>query len=110
LQLEAAQQAAASDSDDEEQKDQDSEQCCSQAEVLLVDDQPFNLMPLELIIQGKFHKKCDKAENGQIAVEMYLASMQKTCCEQRYRAVLTDIQMPILDGISASILIFKHQE
>jgi len=40
---------------------------------------------------------------------MYLANMQKTCCEVRYRIVLTDINMPRMDGIEASERIFAEQ-
>ena len=38
--------------------------CCSQSEVLLVDDMIFNLLPLETIFENFFGKKCDKADNG----------------------------------------------
>ena len=41
---------------------------------------------------------------------MYLANMEKTCCEIRYRCVLTDIQMPVMDGITAATLILQHFE
>ena len=31
--------------------------------------------------------------------------MTKTCCEIRYKLILTDIQMPEMDGISEAIAI-----
>ena len=56
-----------------------------------MDDFVFNLMPLEAIIVGQFEKKCDQAENGKIAVDMYIANATKTCCNVRYKIILTDI-------------------
>ena len=97
-----------SDSDSEEEK-RLAGQCCSKAEVLLVDDIEFNLIPLKEMVQGQFKKNCDKAENGQIAVDMYIANAKKICCDVRYRLVLTDIQMPVMDGIKAAKLIRQKQ-
>ena len=66
-------------------------------------------MPLDAIISGQFQKPCDKAENGKIALDMYLANAQKICCDVRYRVVLTDIQMPVMDGIESAKLILENQ-
>ena len=76
---------------------------------MLVDDVLFNLMPLKAIIDHTFSRKCDEAINGVIAVQMYLANMTKTCCNVRYRAIFTDIQMPEMDGITEAIEILKHE-
>ena len=35
-------------------------------------------------------------------LKMYLDNMHKTCCDVRYRIVITDINMPRMDGIEAS--------
>lgn len=42
-------------------------------------------------------------------LEMYLNNMQKTCCDVHYRIILTDINMPRMDGIEASERIFAEQ-
>jgi len=86
------------------------ESCCSKAEVLLVDDVIFNLLPLKAIVCKKFNLKCDEAENGLIAVDKYYRSMTKTCCEVRYKAIFTDIQMPEMDGITEVQTILSHQK
>ena len=39
-------------------------ECCSGATVLLVDDVPFNLLPLLHIVENKFKQKCDQAVHG----------------------------------------------
>lgn len=61
------------------------------------------------MIKGQFKKNSDKAENGQIAVDMYIANAEKICCDVRYKLILTDIQMPVMDGIKASKLIRQKQ-
>ena len=40
---------------------------------------------------------------------MYLANAQKICCDVRYKVVLTDIQMPVMDGIESARLILENQ-
>ena len=41
---------------------------------------------------------------------MYLTNMRKTCCDVRYKSIFTDIQMPVMDGITEVQLILQHQE
>ncbi len=62
-------------------------------EILLADDSSDN----RLLVQAYFKKMpyaIDEAENGAIAVEMFKAG--------NYDLVLMDIQMPIMDGYSAT--------
>ena len=42
-------------------------------------------------------------------LKMYLDNMHKTCCDVRYRIVITDINMPRMDGIEASERILNEQ-
>ena len=67
-------------------------------------------MPLRAILTGCFKKKCDKTDNGKKAVAMYRASMEKQCCDVRYKLILTDVQMPVMDGITAAKVILALQE
>ena len=83
--------------------------CCSQATVLLADDLVFNMIPLEQILINTFGLTCDKAKDGLEELNMYLENMNKTCCDVRYRIILTDINMPRMDGIEASQRIFEAQ-
>ena len=41
---------------------------------------------------------------------MYLENMTKTCCESRYRMILTDIGMPVMDGCEAAVRILTEQK
>ena len=57
-----------------------------------------------------FGLKCDKANDGVQEVDLYMANMNKTCCDVRYRLILTDINMPRMDGIEASERILAAQD
>lgn len=67
----------------------------------------FNLIPLELILKEMFGLSVDKAMNGQEAVNMYAANLAKKCCDKRYKLVLMDLNMPIMDGYEATVQIIQ---
>ncbi len=84
--------------------------CTCQASVLIVDDNPFNLIPLSVNLKEKHKLFSDLGEDGIEEVKMFKKNMEKTCCDFRYRLVLTDLNMPNLDGIQAAVQIFAYQE
>lgn len=88
---------------------QGGDKCCSQATVLLADDLVFNMIPLEQILKNTYGLTCDKAQDGKQELNMYIENMNKTCCEARYRIILTDINMPRMDGIEAAEHILAAQ-
>jgi CheY-like chemotaxis protein len=61
--------------------------------LLLVDDSWENRMLIQAYLQEEPYQ-IDVAENGQISVEMFTTG--------RYDLVLMDIQMPVMDGLSAT--------
>ena len=63
--------------------------------VLVVDDNPVNLMILEKLARG-FGWSADAAASGARAIELFASS------SHRYDAILMDIQMPKMDGIQAT--------
>lgn len=60
--------------------------------ILLVDDAPDNLVLLELFLRES-PVEIDKATNGKMALDMMI--------EKNYGLVIMDIQMPVMDGITA---------
>ena len=40
--------------------------------------------------------------DGQQEAEFFEQNMYKTCCDVRYRIILTDINMPKMDGVEAA--------
>ncbi len=66
--------------------------------ILLVEDNAINITIATMMLE-KFGYQCDVAENGEIAVEMVE--------QQAYDLIFMDIQMPVMDGIQASKLIWQ---
>ena len=79
------------------------DKCCPM--VLIVDDNNFNLAVLESMLK-KTNISCDKALNGQIALDKIMQSQQRKCCSP-YALVLMDCNMPVMDGYEATERIVK---
>jgi len=67
-----------------------------------VDDNFFNLVPLELILRETFQLTVDKAQNGLDAVNKVRNDINKKCCNVRYKLILMDLNMPVMDGFRAT--------
>ena len=61
-------------------------------------------------MESTFNQICDLASDGSMAVDLYLRNMKKSCCDVRYKLILTDIQMPIMDGIAEARQIKAHEK
>lgn len=74
---------------------------CSRGTVLVAEDEAINRMHIVSLLEDcGFH--CVTAKNGQQAVEAFRSGA--------FEAVLMDISMPILDGISAAKEIRRMEE
>lgn len=49
-------------------------------------------------------------ENGEQEVQAFISNMEKSCCDVRYKMVLTDLNMPVMDGFDAARLIINYQQ
>ena len=74
------------------------------APILVVDDDPFNLLSAEVIIK-KLGFTSEKAFNGKEAVEMVVKRYKNTQCHEKckkYLLILMDYNMPVMNGIEAT--------
>jgi signal transduction histidine kinase/CheY-like chemotaxis protein len=64
--------------------------------ILVAEDSPDNQRLVEAYLKGTNHRM-EIAENGRVAYEMYKA--------KQYDLVLMDVQMPVMDGLTATRMI-----
>ena len=76
-------------------KDRKAEEASFEGRVLLAEDNDINAEIAERIL-GSFGLSVARAENGAIAVKMF-----ETSAPGEYRAILMDIQMPVMNGYEA---------
>eukprot|EP00347_Sterkiella_histriomuscorum_P014553 403360436 len=89
----------------------DLEGCQCQNRILIVDDNIFNLIPLEIIMRDQLGLIVDKANNGLEAVEMFKSNvLSKECCNQNYKLILMDLNMPVMDGYEATKQIIQEHK
>jgi PAS domain S-box-containing protein len=69
--------------------------------ILLVDDQPHNLLALESIL-GEIGEHLVRADSGRAALRALL--------EQEFAVILLDVQMPDLDGFETATLIRQRDK
>ncbi|MES2809891.1 MAG: ATP-binding protein [Bacteroidota bacterium] len=69
--------------------------------VLVADDNKLNVLLAKTILK-KWNIKCDVAYDGQEAYDLFLTN--------NYDMVLTDIQMPIMDGLQLTQKIREHAD
>jgi CheY-like chemotaxis protein len=50
-----------------------------------------------------FSIQVDKAMNGKEAFNMFQKNLNKNCCDTKYKLVLMDLNMPIMDGFEATV-------
>ncbi|CDW89272.1 pas domain s-box protein [Stylonychia lemnae] len=85
-------------------------ECQSLNKILVVDDNIFNVVTLQTIIEQNQGFQCDKAMNGIQAVEMFKSRLQeKSRCQCfskdkscSYNLIFMDCSMPLLDGFEAT--------
>jgi PAS domain S-box-containing protein len=72
--------------------------------VMLVEDHPVNQKLVKIILTGAGYN-VDIAENGEQAVELF----KKAPPDEKYNIIFMDIQMPVMDGISATKKIREYE-
>lgn len=72
--------------------------CQCAATVLAVDDQPHSLIALAATLD-RYNIKYDLSTSGIDVVEMFKNNWRKSCCDLRYKLVITDMNMPDQSGL-----------
>ncbi|EAR88385.2 ATPase, histidine kinase-, DNA gyrase B (macronuclear) [Tetrahymena thermophila SB210] len=83
---------------------------CQCNEVLVVDDNQFNLLVMIKLLQS-YSIIADQAFDGQKALDLVIQKSKNACCSH-YRLILMDIDMPIMNGYQSTqaILDFYKQK
>ena len=87
--------------------------CKCSATVLIVDDNPFNLMPLRMLLETKHDITVLEANNGQKALDIFIENrkQQMRCrCGVAIRLILMDLNMPVMDGCTSAMNILGFQD
>ncbi len=77
---------------------------CSSSHVLIVDDEHFNILSLEMLLMKLNINETSSAFNGSAAVSIFKNKFDLeppdncTCKEKKYKLIFMDINMPIMDG------------
>jgi len=70
---------------------------CKCNTIIVVDDNVFNYVSIKFMLKN-LKLECDTATNGKDALDMIVKSNNRTCECGPYKLVMTDLQMPIMNG------------
>lgn len=59
------------------------------------------------MVEKLFGVFCDTAANGKKGLELYKSNTTKSCCKIRYKMIITETLMPVLDGFKQANRINK---
>ena len=86
-----------------EEKEQEEEETCNCLDVLVVDDEEFNVMASQKMMK-KLGYGSDAAYNGEECINLVKEKQKSNCkCNRNYyKIIFLDIVMPVLDGIKTA--------
>jgi len=90
-------------SEENEESINPSEELCNCADLLVVDDEEFNVMASQKMFKNLGYLS-DKAYNGQECIDLIVQKGKSNCKYGRnyYKIIFLDIVMPIMDGIKTA--------
>jgi len=84
---------------------------CECPKVLVVDDEPMNILALTMICK-QFRIKLDTALSGEAAVDIFKKRISNPCSPscQKHRLIFMDLNMPGLSGFETTSQIQKYEK
>lgn len=73
--------------------------------IVIVDDEPFNHISLEMMLKGMGYNQIEHCYNGHEVVELF--QKRKGL---KVKAVLMDVDMPVMNGIEATQILMNEME
>ena len=70
--------------------------------MLVAESDALWLEALQKVLLEKFKVVSDGAANGNQAIDKFFDDRQKHCCTTHYRLILIDLDLPEIDGYTAS--------
>ncbi|KAL4470271.1 hypothetical protein ABPG74_011882 [Tetrahymena malaccensis] len=86
----------------QEQEQLGKQKQCKCNQILIVDDNDFNLISLEMRLLRQYHQKVDKANSGFVAIDLVQKRLRNLECCQAYKLIFMDIDMPVKNGHQTS--------
>ena len=76
---------------------------CRHPKILIVDDEEFNILGMQLLLSKK-NIKADSAKNGEEAIEKIKNdyNRRKFCSCKQYSIIFMDVNMPVINGYEAT--------
>ena len=60
------------------------------------------------MLKENFKLQVDSANDGLEALVKFSKNLEKECCQKRYKLVLMDLNMPVMDGYDSSVQILNQ--
>ena len=84
--------------------------CLMRKDIMIVDDNVFNILTLQTILESLCNLQTDKALNGREAIDKIISRQRENeanpciCRMKRanYKLIFMDCNMPIVDGFEAT--------
>ena len=78
---------------------------CKCAEILIVDDDEFNILALKILVE-QLNFKSNSACRGDLAIKKIINRFKENICCKSYKLVFMDSCMPVKNGYETTKVIF----
>ena len=85
---------------------------CKCNDILLIDDDMFNLIALKALLAKMGPRQIDFAFNGKLGIEKVENKLRNKCCINcsGFKMIFMDINMPVMDGLDATKILKQRMK